>query len=51
MNFEQRKKINRGYRKLIVWQGSIGFYELTCFHSSIFPCFHPSVSLKQQQPS
>jgi len=27
---EERKNINRGYRKLIVWQDSIAYYALTC---------------------
>src|SRR5262245_22235123 len=29
MDFERRKNINRGYRKLVVWQDAVAFYALT----------------------
>lgn len=30
MNFDQRRNVNRGYRKLVVWQDAIDFYVQTC---------------------
>ncbi|MFA6292751.1 MAG: four helix bundle protein [Victivallales bacterium] len=37
MIFEQRKNINRGYRKLIVWNDAIEYYVLTCNIFKKFP--------------
>lgn len=30
MELSRRRNVNRGYRKLTVWQGAIGYYALTC---------------------
>lgn len=37
MEFEQRKNINRGYRKLNVWNDAIEYYVLTCNIFKNFP--------------
>ncbi|MFZ2654906.1 MAG: four helix bundle protein [Victivallales bacterium] len=37
MEFEQRKNINRGYRKLIVWTDAIDYYVQTCRIFARFP--------------
>jgi hypothetical protein len=37
MIFEQRKNINRGYRKLKVWNDAIEYYVLTCNIFKKFP--------------
>ncbi|MEI7850230.1 MAG: four helix bundle protein [Kiritimatiellales bacterium] len=37
MEYTQRKNINRGYRKLCVWQDAIEYYALTCGIFMKFP--------------
>ena len=37
MEFSERRNINRGYRKLKVWQDAIGYYALTCEVFRAFP--------------
>jgi four helix bundle protein len=37
MEYTQRKNINRGYRKLRVWQDAIEYYALTCGIFMKFP--------------
>jgi four helix bundle protein len=47
MNYEQRKNINRGYRKLIVWQDAIACYVLTCEVFRGFPFVLQRVASQQ----
>jgi len=37
MEFEQRKNLNRGYRKLKVWNDAIEYYVQTCRIFAEFP--------------
>jgi four helix bundle protein len=47
MNIEQRKNINRGYRKLNVWQDAITCYALTCEVFRTFPFILQRVASQQ----
>jgi four helix bundle protein len=37
MELSRRRNVNRGYRKLTVWQNTIGYYALTCEVFRAFP--------------
>ena len=47
MEFSERRNINRGYRKLKVWQDAIGYYALTCEVFRAFPVVLQRVAAQQ----
>jgi four helix bundle protein len=47
MDFETRKNINRGYRKLIVWQDAVALYSLTWEVFKAFPYVLQRVASQQ----
>lgn len=47
MDYETRKNINRGYRKLVVWQDAIALYSLTWEVFKAFPYVLQRVAAQQ----
>jgi four helix bundle protein len=47
MQLSERRNINRGYRKLTVWQDAIGYYVLTCEVFRAFPFVLQRVAAQQ----
>ncbi len=47
MELSQRRNVNRGYRKLIVWQEAVSYYALTCEVFRVFPFVLQRVAAQQ----